>query len=645
MARKTRRRAGPRKKAAPPRRAPKTRKARRGPIAATLKWVATAAVWLVIAATALVTWYATDLPDVDAALAATRRPTVTLLAADGSVLATRGDLYGMPVRVRDLPASLPAAVLATEDRRFYDHFGLDVFGLARAAIANLRAGRIVQGGSTITQQVAKNLFLSPERTLKRKVQEVLLALWLERRLTKDQILTVYLNRVYLGAGTYGVDAAARRYFGRPATEVSLYESAMLAGLLKAPSRYNPARDPDRAARRTERVLAGMVEAGVLSEAEAKAARSTRGAAVVRHRRSGRHFTDWVLEQVTAYISPGDADTVVTTTLDPALQRMAEATVRETLAGPGRKAGASEAALVALSPDGAVRAMVGGRDYGTSQFNRAVQALRQPGSAFKPVVYLAGLESGLAPGTRLTDAPLTIDDWSPRNFSGRHEGPTTVRDALARSVNTVAVRVSERAGRRQVIDTARRLGLTSPLTARPSLALGASEVALIELTGVYAVFANGGYGVWPYGIEAIHGADGRLLYRRTGAGPGRVVAPRYVAAMNDMLAGVLSAGTGRAAALTRPAAGKTGTSQNFRDAWFLGYSADLVCGVWVGNDDGRPMRDVTGGGLPARMWRNFMAAAHDGLPARPLPDGGSIPVPADQEGFWDRLVGWLGGDEG
>ena len=628
--------------------------------AKSLKWGAVGAVWAVIAFSVLAAWYATELPDVDQAFNATRPPTVTLLAADGTELRTIGDVYGGPVSLGDLPSALPDAVLATEDRRFYDHFGLDIIGLARAVVANLRAGRIVQGGSTITQQVAKNLFLTPERTLKRKIQELLLALWLEHKFTKDQILTIYLNRVYLGAGTYGVEAAARKYFNRPAARLTTYQAAMLAGLLKAPSRYNPRSHPARAKARTVQVLANMVAAGVLGPQAAKAAKNggpVRGPAAGPNK--GRHFADWVLQQVSDYANPGDRDLVVLTTLDPGLQRLAENGVAKALAKTGAKAGITEAALVAMTPSGAVRAMVGGRDYAKSQFNRATQARRQPGSAFKPFVYLAGLEAGLRPDSVLMDAPLAIGGWRPGNFTKTHAGPVSLADAFAKSINTVAVRVSERAGRGHVIDTARRLGLAGDFKPTPSLALGVNEVSLLDLTQAYGPFANGGAGVWAYGIEEIRDGAGKLLYRRRGSGPGRVVSAPHVAAMNGMLARVISDGTGRAADINRPQAGKTGTSQHFRDAWFVGFTADLVTGVWMGNDDARPMKNVTGGGPPARLWRDFMAAAHRGLSPRALPGAEPVlgPVLAappedasedtaqERPGFWRNLLATLSGAEG
>jgi len=626
----------------------------KGPVRRFAVALAAACVWAFIALLGLLAYYAYDLPDIASAMAATRRPTVRVLAGDGAHLMTVGDIQGAAVTLAELPPALPAAVLATEDRRFYEHFGLDVIGLARAAFANLKAGRIVQGGSTISQQAAKNLFLNAERTLKRKVQELLLALWLERKLSKDQILTIYLNRVYLGAGTYGVEAAARRYFQKPARNLSTYEAAMLAGLLKAPSRYNPAADPERAHARARQVLANMVAFGSLGAADAaKAERRRSEARPIRTPPRSRYFADWILSRIADYIGEPDTDIVVTTTLNRRLQADAEAAVAWALKA-GAAVGARQGAALALAPDGAVRAMVGGADYGQSQFNRATQALRQPGSAFKPLVFLAGLEAGMTPGTVFEDKPITIDGWSPRNFKRTYQGRMTLEHALAASVNTVAVRVAEKTGRGRVIDTARRLGITADLDNAPSLALGTSGISMLELTAAYAVFAGGGLGVWPYGIESIADAEGNVLYRRQGSGPGRVVAERDAANINAMLAGVIEHGTGKAARIGRPAAGKTGTSQNFRDAWFVGYSADLVAAVWLGNDDGAAMQGVTGGGLPARAWARFMTAAHAETPPRPLPGVAVAPAPAaprpspqapadkPEGGFWKRLLGNLFG---
>lgn len=601
-----------------------------------------AGVWGLIAVLGVLAWYAYDLPNIDDALAATRRPTITLLAADGGHLLTVGDIHGLPVDLDQVPAAMVQAVLATEDRRFYDHFGLDIIGLARATWVNLRAGGIVQGGSTLTQQVAKNLFLTPERTLGRKIRELLLALWLERRFNKDQILTIYLNRVYLGSGAYGIEAASRRYFSRPASAINTYQAAMLAGLLKAPSRYNPVANPKLAKKRTAQVLSNMVAAGYLTTAEARQAEKTGSVKPSRSARRPRYFSDWVLARISSYVSPGDTDITVTTTLDRALQADAEAAVARALEKGGKR-NVKQAALLAMSPGGAVRAMVGGADYGLSQFNRATQALRQPGSAFKPMVYLAGLEAGLKPDDMFDDAPLEIDGWSPRNFSRKYQGKVSMSEALANSINTVAVRIAETAGRQRVVDTARRLGVTSTLAPTPSLALGSSSVTLIELTSAYGAFANGGYGVWAHGIKEIRDAERNILYRRQGSGPGRVMSGGDAAAINKMLAATLRDGTGKAAALRRPAAGKTGTSQNFRDAWFVGYSADLVAGVWMGNDDSAPMNGVTGGGLPARMWRDFMVAAHGQTQARAFPKPGRNDEMPDaglrpKGDFWDKLKG-------
>jgi penicillin-binding protein 1A len=575
-------------------------------------------------------WLAYDLPDVSRLNEIRRQPSVTLLASDGSVLATYGDLYGQTVRLADLPPYLPEAVLATEDRRFYSHFGLDPLGLLRAAYINLRDWRLTQGGSTITQQLAKNVFLTPARTVRRKGQEMLLALWLERNFTKDQILALYLNRVYFGAGTYGVDAAARKYFGKPASQVTAFEAAMLAGLLRAPSVFNPTNDGDLALSRARLVLRNMVDAGFITEGEAEsiakgAATSTRLAAG----RTGRHFADWVLDQVSSYVGFVDRDLVVVTTLDPRLQHLAEDKLVQVLDEQGPDHAASQGALVALSPDGAVRAMVGGRDYATSQFNRATQSLRQPGSAFKAFVFLAGLENGMTPETQLFDAPISIGGWKPDNYEGRYYGDVTMRDAFARSLNSVAVQISERVGRKRVVEAARRLGITANLTTGPSIALGSSGVSLLELTAAYATFDNEGYGVWPHGIAEIRDEAGTTLYHREGSGPGRVVQPPQVAQMIDLMSGVIqsSSGTGRGARLGRPAAGKTGTGQDFRDASFVGFTAELVTGVWIGNDDNSPMKKVTGGGLPAQLWHAFMAEALDGEPARALPQPSAAEIAA------------------
>ena len=591
----------------------------------------------VLTATAGILWFARDLPNPREIARVTRTPAISLLDSRGREFANFGGVVGDQVSVDQLPPWLIAAVIATEDRRFYRHFGIDLRGIFRAAFRNLREGGVREGGSTITQQLAKNLFLTHQRSYKRKIQEVLLALWLEQNLSKDEILTLYLNRVYFGAGAYGVDAAARRYFAKPATGVTLGEAAMLAGLLTAPSRYAPTVNPQGARARAGVVLSDMVEAGLLEDDQADAAKARTVSIVTQPtRRRGRYFADWVRDQLPDYVgTSGNTDLVVGTTLDVDLQAAAESAISETMAAAKRDLNAGQAALIAMTGNGAVRAMVGGADYRASSYNRAVTALRQPGSAFKLFVYLAALENGISPSSRVVDAPLEINGWKPRNYSGRFRGDMSLREAFATSVNTVAVRVSERLGRGRVIDTARRLGITSKMASHPSIALGAAEVTLIELTAAYAAVANGGFGVWPHAIVEVGGNGDHGLYRRQGTGPGRVLSATTSRQMTTLLQAVVTSGTGRAAQMDGFAAGKTGTSQDYRDAWFVGFSGDLVVGVWVGNDNATPMRGVTGGTLPARIWRQFMSAV---LPAsRPAP----VPKPAaDAPTLWQRLSDML-----
>jgi penicillin-binding protein 1A len=583
-------------------------------------WVAFVAIWGAVLFLGVLAFFWMTLPPIDDLNATTRRPSVTLLGDDGKVIATFGDLFGQPVKLKDLPPYLPEAVIATEDRRFYHHFGVDPIGLARAAVANLRAGHVVQGGSTLTQQLAKNLFLSPDRTMTRKIQEALLAVWLERRFTKDEILEIYLNRVYFGAGAYGVDAAAHRYFDKSARQVSLYQAATIAGLLKAPTRFSPARDQAAAAERAVHVLDAMRDEGYVTAAQEEAAlKPDRQLAVAqRVRPSNRYFADWIYEQIPEYAGLGDRDLVIATTLDARMQQAAEAAIDKTLTEDGDKDNVGQGALIAMAPDGAIRALVGGRSYQGSQFNRATQALRQPGSSFKPILYAAALEHGLSPSARFNDHRVTIGKWQPRNYENEYRGDVSVADAVAFSINTVAAQVIERTGVTNVIDMARRLGITTDLQRDASLALGTNEVTLIELTSAYAAFASGGVGAWPYGITEIRDSGGKPVYRRGGSGPGQVLPADIAGEMNRLLVGVIERGTGRAARLDRPAAGKTGTTQDFRDALFVGYTAQLVAGVWFGNDDNSPMKHVTGGTLPAKTWRDFMLAATQGTPVRPLP---------------------------
>ncbi len=597
-----------------------------------LKAFLVVAVWMVIVLVSVVTWYSAGLPDLDAIATLTRRPSVTILDSEGAMIASYGDVYGAVVTVKDMPPHLPGAVLAVEDRRFYHHFGVDLIGIARAVIVNYRAGRLVQGGSTITQQVAKNLFVGQERSLKRKIQEALMAVKLERRFSKDQILTLYLNRVYMGAGSYGVDAAAQRYFGVPATHVSVAQAAILAGLLKAPSHYNPINDSAATAQRASVVLDEMVLAGVIDAPQAALAKTaTQNLGVSQRGNGSRYFADWVLQELDNTLGDLGQDVIIHTRFDPRLQRAAEAALEKALGEDGAKREASQGAVVVMTPDGAVKAMVGGRSYTDSQFNRATQGLRQPGSTFKAFVYLTALESGLRPDDTVDDGPIRVNGWGPANFDAGFKGAVSLRTAFAHSINTAAVRLSESLGRRKVIATAQRFGLDVPLNAGPSVALGTEATTLVGLTGAYATFANGGYAATPHAIDTITSRLGDLVWKHAGDGRGRIIEEAALAGLHSLMAGVLIDGTAKGNGLItpafseRPAGGKTGTTQDFRDAWFIGYTADAVTGVWIGNDDNSSMQKVTGGSLPAHVWHDTMMVVEQDLPSRPLPLRRSSPL--------------------
>jgi len=611
-----------------------------------LKTFLLALIWGGVALGVLFVWYTYDLPDIHQIAQWQRRPSITMLAEDGTVFARYGDLYGDRVTLEEVPKYLPEAILAIEDRRFYHHFGIDPMGLLRAAFRDVLALHVVQGGSTITQQLAKNLFLTPERTLRRKVQEMILALWLEHTYSKDEILTAYLNRVYLGAGTYGVDAAAHTYFGKSARDVNLREAAILAGLLRAPSRFAPSNDPVQALQRAHTVLEAMVEAGYITKKQETAAIAS--APMPEHKPGGggdgRYFADWIADQIGPLIENTPQDLIVQTTLDLRLQRAAERHLNGVLARQDNR-DVSQGALVTLAPDGAVRALVGGRDYHASQFNRAVQAMRQPGSAFKPIVYLAAIEQGMTPDDMILDAPITISGYSPENFDGKYRGMITAREALAESINTAAVRVLQRAGVENVIKTAENLGISSPLEHDAALALGASDVTPIELTAAYASIAAGGRAITPYAITEVHGRDGQMLYRRTEVDAPSTVSAAAIATLTDMLQEVVRSGTGKRAALDRPVAGKTGTSSDYRDAWFLGFTSDFTTGVWLGNDNNSPMKKITGGSLPAAIWHDYMAEAEEGLPGRGLAGLWGSTAAATQElshAFSNFINGIIGG---
>ena len=571
-----------------------------------LRWLVIGGIWGALAVSLVVLWFARDLPRPEAALDAARRPGLTLKARGGQVFATFGDVVGDSLRLSQMPAFLPEAAVAVEDHRFWSEPGIDPIGLIRAAFVDLTAGHVVQGGSTITQQVAKNLFLTNARTFKRKVQELLLTLWLEHRFTRREILEIWLNRVYLGSGTWGVDAASRMYFGISARHVNLWQAAVLAGLPRAPSRFNPRADPAAAAVRARQVLGAMVAAGDITQAQADQAASAIHFPETPPIAPG-WFADWAA-QAAQPILPPNADAVLRTTLDPRLQGVAEHALAAMLAGPGKRANAHQGAVVVLdAASGAVRAMVGGRDYRESPYNRAVLARRQPGSSFKPFVGLAALQAGMRPDDTVDDAPIRIGTWAPEDFERRYLGPVTMEEALAQSLNTVSVRLLLRAGGPRVVAAvAHRLGIADTLPDNASIALGTGEVGLLELAGSYATFFNGGMRVTPYGIEDVT-ADGKELAAPHPA-PVQVVDPNLAAMMVRMMAAVVSHGTGRAAAVRGQAvAGKTGTTQDYRDAWFVGCIDGEIIGVWVGNDNDQPMKNVQGGTLPAQVFHTIAEA--------------------------------------
>jgi len=661
-----------RREAAPPRQPRKHRhggggRGRSG-IGRLIYWGTVLALWAVIGAVGTLVWVGIHLPPIQSLEIPKRPPAILILGANGATLATRGDMGGAAVPLAELPDYVPKAFIAIEDRRFYSHHGVDPWGIMRAVMHDVLRRGAAQGGSTITQQLAKNLFLTQERTVSRKLQEVALALWLEHKFGKQQILELYLNRVYFGAGAYGVEGAAQRYFGKSARQLTPAEAAMLAGLVQSPSRLAPSHNPDGAERRARLVLAAMAEQKLIGDDAARLALAHPARAVKpAGAGSDNYVADWVMDAVNDLVGRFDQDIVVETSIDPVLQEAAEHALVEALAQKGDKLGIGEGALVAMTPDGVVRALVGGKSYAESQFNRAIAARRQPGSAFKPFVYLTALEHGLTPDTVREDAPITVKGWKPENYEHEYLGRVTLTQALANSLNTVSVRLTLELGPAAVIRTAYRLGIDSKLEPNASIALGTSEVSPLELVAAYAPFANGGFAVAAHVVERVRAADGKILYARAPQALGRIVEARYVAMMNTMLHETLVSGTARRADLPGwPAAGKTGTSQDYRDAWFIGYTAHLVTGVWLGNDDNSPTRKAVGGGLPVEIWSRFMKTAHQSLAASPLPGlggtgwmgvlpqpqgavaagatapAGARPPQSDQRGldFWllDRLFG-------
>lgn len=585
-------------------------------------WTLVLGLWCVIGVGGLVAYHAAQLPPINQLTVPKRPPNVAILAADGSLLANRGETGGRTITLGEIPPYLPKAFVAIEDRRFYEHFGIDPIGIARAVVKNVTGSGGMQGGSTLTQQLAKNLFLTQERTAARKIQEAILALWLEQTYTKDQILELYLNRVYFGSGAYGVEAAAQRYFNKTARSVTIAEAAMLAGLVQAPSRLAPNRNPDAAEKRAQLVISAMAEQGFVSQSAAKSALVAPAEAAERAGAGSVNYAaDYVMDVLDDFIGAVEGDVTVLTTIDTKLQAAAETILVESLAAQGGKVSASQGAVVSLGPDGALRALIGGRDYTKSQFNRATAAKRQPGSAFKPFVYLSAIEHGLTPDTIRDDSPVSIKGWQPENNSRTYRGPVTLQTAFAHSLNTIAVKLNQEVTPKEVVRTAQRLGISSGLQANPSLALGTSEVTPIELTSAYASFANGGQSVLPYVIREVKSASGKVIYARKATNFGTVVQPQVLPMINAMFHETMVSGSGSKGNLPNwEVGGKSGTTQDFRDAWFVGFTARLVTAVWVGNDDNSAMKRVYGSGLPLDIWAKYMKTAHVGLQPAPLPGG-------------------------
>ncbi|RZJ32598.1 MAG: PBP1A family penicillin-binding protein [Brevundimonas sp.] len=616
----------------------------RTPLQRVLYWGAVLGVWGAIFLVVFFAVFARDLPDTSTLYNVDRQPSITYLDRNGALIAVRGTQQAPPADLDALPDYVPEAFIAIEDRRFYHHPGFDPIGMSRAMVSNMRAGRVVQGGSTLTQQLAKNLFLSPDQNMKRKVQELMLAVWLELKFTKKEILALYLNRVYFGAGAYGIEAASQRYFDKSAKQLTVGEAALLAGLLKAPSRYSPVSESERAANRATVVLNEMVDAGVITP-EQRAQAVTEPVRVSRTlaTQHAQYFIDWLDKQIRELVGEPTEDMIVETTLDLTLQTQAERSVRRILERD-RSKGVEQAALVALDGEGRVRAMIGGSSYADSQFNRATDARRQAGSAFKPFVYLTAVESGYTPETRVNDAPIRIGNWSPRNYSGTFNGEMTLANAVAQSTNTVAAGVADQVGRDNVARTARRLGVTSRIGLEPAMALGAVEVSPIEMAQAYDAFANGGRRVQAYGISRIRTPEGRVIYQRASRaeGPVQAISNPYLYYMNQMMRGVITSGSGRSAAIgNRDLAGKTGTTSDYKDAWFVGYTGGFVTAVWVGKDDNTPMRGVTGGSAPAAIWRGFMEAALPRLNAPAIPNGPPMPEGWQPPSPVESLIGQIG----
>jgi penicillin-binding protein 1A len=625
-------------------RAPRDARGRRSPWRTLLYWTAVLGLWGLIFLVAFFAVFSVDLPDTSKLYDVKRQPSETYLDRSGASMGVRGSQYAPPVDLDRLPPYAPKAFIAIEDRWYYYHFGFNPWGMARSAVYNMtHRGGPLRGGSTISQQLARNLFLTPSQTYRRKAQELILAVWLEARFSKKQILELYLNRVYFGAGAYGIEAASQRYFNKPASQLTVGESAILAGLMKGPSRYSPVAATDRSSRRATEVLDEMVKIRAITPAQRdEALRTPVTVNPTLATQRAQYFVDWVDGQVRALVGEPTEDLVVETTLDLPLQARAEQALQGGVAG-SKAQGVEQGALVSVDGDGRVRAYVGGTSYLQSQFDRVTMARRQAGSSFKPFVYLTAMENGRTPGTGVIDEPIAIGKWQPRNYTGKYLGPITLTTALKESVNTVAARLANEVGTANVAAAARRLGVTSPIQLDPSMALGAVEVSPMEMAQAYAPFANGGFFAKAYGIERIRTASGRVLYDRSMAPGDRrpVIGQPALAYMNYMLRQVLVDGTGtRARVPGYDLAGKTGTTSDYRDAWFIGYTGGFVTAVWVGRDDNTPMRRVTGGGTPAGIWRDYMAGALPRLQTTPIP-GGELPpelaVPSE-DAIGDLLQG-------
>lgn len=548
------------------------------------------------------------LPDINEAVNRTRQPSTTIAAENGNEVTTFGSVYSEVIHANDLPQYVPDAIISTEDRRFYSHFGFDIISFTRAMLTNIFLRRYAQGGSTITQQVAKNLFLTPNKNIKRKIQELMLAFWLEHKFTKEQILTLYLNRVYLGSGTYGIEAASQKYFQKSSRDLNLKEAAVIAGMLKAPSRYNPIASEKRAVERAKVVLQNMVNNNAITPMQMENALKMRlGPKKKYNVKDAMHFADWVYHDVNSYIGERNSDIYVMTTLNQDIQQAASKILADTIAANKSK-NVTQGAIVVMDKRGAIKAMVGGLDYNKSQFNRAVQALRQPGSAFKTFIYLTALQDGFEPDDKVMDSPLSIGNWKPENADKKYHGEVTLTEALANSYNLATINLSEMMNRSDVIRNAKRMGITTEIENSPALALGTSEVKVIDMAAAYATLANGGYAVWPYTIKEIYSRDGFQLYQRTADAENRIIKKKIVDKLTGMMQSVINSGTGKRAKIKGFAAGKTGTSQDNRDAWFVGFNQNYITAVWLGNDNNSPMKGVSGSNLPAEIWKKVMTAA-------------------------------------